>query len=398
MTRTPGGRRAGAFIALVVLVAILAPVALAASWVRGTVFDTDRYVGTVAPLASDPTIQAAVSEAASRAALDRLAATGAAQKAQDALTAVGVPETVAEGLLLPVRGQVQQVVTSTVARVVASEQFVESWTVSNRTAHTALVALLRGEDISDLVVVEGATVGIALGSVVAAIESQLVEAGVPLAERIPPVAITVPVMTIEALPLAQRAARVLDLVGRWLSLAVVALFTAAVLAAPDHARGLQVAALAALASLVAVSVGLLLARWWIVAGAGGAGSPSGDVLAVTLNQLLSPLRSMIRWSVVLLVALASLGWFLGDGPAATRLRSRLAQLRREGSDGIRSRLSPLVRARLGIAAAALLVAVLWDEPSGAVLLLLLVAALVGMVWAELLLGGGRSAPSRSAEP
>lgn len=42
------------------LVALLTPVALVASWMQGTLTETDRYVATVAPLATDTEVQAAV--------------------------------------------------------------------------------------------------------------------------------------------------------------------------------------------------------------------------------------------------------------------------------------------------------------------------------------------------
>ena len=45
---------------LIALAALLAPLAVVSVWARSQVTDTDRYVETVAPLASDPAVQAAV--------------------------------------------------------------------------------------------------------------------------------------------------------------------------------------------------------------------------------------------------------------------------------------------------------------------------------------------------
>ncbi|ELP63811.1 hypothetical protein STRTUCAR8_02429, partial [Streptomyces turgidiscabies Car8] len=52
-------RRAGSSV-LLLLALLLAPVAVVAAWVQDTVSDTDRYVKTVAPLASDPAVQEVV--------------------------------------------------------------------------------------------------------------------------------------------------------------------------------------------------------------------------------------------------------------------------------------------------------------------------------------------------
>ena len=59
-----GGRRTGKwriFVAalLIIVAAILAPGSVVAAWARDEVGDTDRYVATVAPLASDPAVQQA---------------------------------------------------------------------------------------------------------------------------------------------------------------------------------------------------------------------------------------------------------------------------------------------------------------------------------------------------
>jgi hypothetical protein len=49
-------------VLLIVLGCVLAPLAGVAVWARNQVTNTDRYVATVAPLASDPAIQNAVAD------------------------------------------------------------------------------------------------------------------------------------------------------------------------------------------------------------------------------------------------------------------------------------------------------------------------------------------------
>jgi hypothetical protein len=61
----PGGRQRWRTIVaslLIVLGCVLAPLAGVAVWARNQVTNTDRYVTTVAPLARDPAIQAAVAD------------------------------------------------------------------------------------------------------------------------------------------------------------------------------------------------------------------------------------------------------------------------------------------------------------------------------------------------
>ena len=57
------GRRWGrtsAAVVLILLGVLCAPLSVVAVWAKRQVTDTNRYVATVAPLASDPAIQAAV--------------------------------------------------------------------------------------------------------------------------------------------------------------------------------------------------------------------------------------------------------------------------------------------------------------------------------------------------
>ena len=54
-------RRSFIAMALLIVGSLLLPVSVLTIWTRNLLLDTDRYVATVEPLASDPTVQAAVS-------------------------------------------------------------------------------------------------------------------------------------------------------------------------------------------------------------------------------------------------------------------------------------------------------------------------------------------------
>ena len=71
-TRRGGRGRTAVAALLVTLVAVLAPCTIAARWAHDEVTDTDRYVETVAPLADDPAIQAAVTRRVTDEILRRL--------------------------------------------------------------------------------------------------------------------------------------------------------------------------------------------------------------------------------------------------------------------------------------------------------------------------------------
>ena len=69
-----------------------------AVWTKNLVTDTDRYVATVAPLASDPAIQSAVADKITAEIFARLDVVGVTNQAVDALAERGLPPLVANQL------------------------------------------------------------------------------------------------------------------------------------------------------------------------------------------------------------------------------------------------------------------------------------------------------------
>lgn len=122
--------------ALVVLFAVLLPIAVTATWAHRTVLDTDTYVSTVAPIASDPAVTAAVS----RQVTDQL------YEALDpqAVIADALPPRAAF-LATPIANGAKGSVADAVNKVLSSSQFQQLWENANRTAHARLVAVLRGD-------------------------------------------------------------------------------------------------------------------------------------------------------------------------------------------------------------------------------------------------------------
>ena len=121
---------------LVFLIALLVPVTAATVWVRHTVLNTDNYVSTVAPIASDPAVTAAVA----RTATDELfTALDPQQLVADALP----PR--ASFLAAPITNGIKGFVQSQVTNILDSNAFQQIWTTANRVAHQALLKVLNGQ-------------------------------------------------------------------------------------------------------------------------------------------------------------------------------------------------------------------------------------------------------------
>jgi hypothetical protein len=83
---------------LIVLGCVLAPLAGVAVWARNQVTNTERYVATVAPLASDPAIQNAIADQITAQVFTYIDVQGLTNQALDALTERGLRPQVADQL------------------------------------------------------------------------------------------------------------------------------------------------------------------------------------------------------------------------------------------------------------------------------------------------------------
>src|SRR5436190_24225273 len=110
---THRGRQRGA-VALVILACILAPIAGTAVWVRNQVVDSDRYVRTVTPLASEPAVRAAIATEITTALFRRV---DVVEHALEALP----PR--ASFLAVPLAAGLRTATERAVARMLASPQF-----------------------------------------------------------------------------------------------------------------------------------------------------------------------------------------------------------------------------------------------------------------------------------
>ncbi|HET9559526.1 MAG TPA: hypothetical protein VFS70_20490, partial [Actinomycetota bacterium] len=197
---TPGakgvGRLRGRTIVatlMIVVACVLAPLSVVAIWTRNQVTDTDRYVATVTPLASDPAVQQAITDQITAQVFTYIDIQALTTQVVDALSARvegrGLPPQAAaalQGLAGPVANGVQGFVRTQVERIVQSQAFEDAWIQANRVAHEALVKALTGEG-GGAVTVEGDTVSLNLAPFIQTVKQQLVAQGFTLAERIPQV-------------------------------------------------------------------------------------------------------------------------------------------------------------------------------------------------------------------
>ncbi|MBF6193887.1 hypothetical protein [Nocardia implantans] len=401
------GWRWTAVTILTVLVAVLAMTTVVSRFVRGEVLDTDRYLSTVAPLASDPVLQTEVSDTITEEIFARVDIEGLTAQALAAITDAA-PATAdrprvdraVEGLAPVITQQAREFVHDTALSFVRSDQFEDLWLQANRAAHTALVAVATGHVGPESVTVdENGTVAISLRTVIENVKARLLARGFTFAEKIPAVDKQFVLFRSPELVRAQRAVDNLDKASAVLPWVTIAAAVAAIAAAPPGRRKLASAfvGLALAAGMLILAIALAVARALYL------DEIPADVLSpqaatAIIDTVLVPLRTALRGIAVLGLAIA-LGAYLGGNSASAgavrrgfgRGMDAVQRLRRSRPPNrvekwaFRAR-SALRWTILGVAA---LLLVFWRYPTGLVVVWIILGALLALLALELLIRPAR---------
>lgn len=381
-----------------VLVGVLAPLSIVATWAHDEVSNTDRYVETVAPLADSPEVQAAVTARLTTRIMGLLDVQAVTKDAIDALGQRGLPPRAVASLTAlsgPLSQGVETFVSNQVARIVGSPEFADAWAQANRVAHTQMVAVLTGET-GQAVQVSGGTVQLNLGVVIDRVKQQLLDSGFTLASRIPQVSADVTLFQSADLARAQTAFRLLDALARALPLVALVLLGLAVAVSVRRRRTLTVAALVIAGSMLALGAALNLFRIVYLDAVPSDRIPA-DAAAVIFDQIVQFIRLNLRALLVISLAVAFVAWVTGpeQAPAAVRRgTTRVLDSVRHRRDSAGLGTGPVgdfvytyrMPLRIVVLGGAVLVYALADHPTGAwTLVVVAVAALILLVL-ELLSG------------
>lgn len=392
---------------LILLVALLMVGSLVARFTRSEIMDTDRYVQTVAPLASEPAVQAEIADQVTNQLFDRLDIEKITADALTALTenAPRVPQQVV-GLAPVIAGQAKSFIHETVLSVVQTDQFERAWVEANRIAHQKLVAVATG-DTSVVQIDEKGTVSVPLGPILTNVGDQLVQRGFAFADKIPDIDVEFVLFQSSDLVKAQKAVRMLDRAATWLPWLAVLAAIGAVFAAP---RGRRLRALALVGLGVAVATALLGLAMNVARAVYIDDIPS-DVLSpaaasAIVDTLSVPLKTTVRAFFALGVVVALVGYLTGGSRSALAVRSGFRRgvdaLRRLGADrpprpfevwAARLRV-PL---RVAIVAVAVAILLFWRYPTGLVVGLIALFAVVALVALEAVARPGVVAAEAAAD-
>jgi hypothetical protein len=389
----------------IVVACVLAPLSVVAVWTRNQVTNTDRYIATVSPLASDPAIQAAIADQITAQVFNYLDIQGLTTQAVEALAGRGLPPELAtqlEALAVPIANGVRSFTRSQVGNVVASDAFADAWVQANRVAHAELVAALTGEG-GGSITVENDTVSLNLAAFIQTVKARLVDAGFSVAARIPEVNASFVLFQSEDITRARSAFNLLNTLGIWLPILALILLAIGVYVAKDHRRALVGAALGVAVGMVVLALGLAVFRSIYLDAVPATVLPH-DAAAVLYDTIVRFLRLGLRTILVLALVVAGGAFLTGQSVTAVRTRQGLAGAigwLQGSAEHAGLRTGPVgtwvganKRAlRITAVAAASLALVFWGRPTGKVVLGLTLALLIALAIIEFL---GRPGPREEA--
>jgi hypothetical protein len=280
---------------------------------------------------------------------------------------------------------------------VASPAFASAWNRTIQVAHRQMDALLSGDRES--IVVRGDTVYLDLAPFIVLAKERLSDAGLTAVSLVPDVHPTVALAKADTLVRAQSAYSALNTVADVLPWVVLLLFAVGVYLARNRFRALVGTGLGIALSMVVLGASLLVARSLLIDAVPPGGAPAA---ASGFDIIVTYLRLGLRTLLVLGLVLALAGFLAGRSDSAVRIRrsiaGRLHGIR--GGPAPTGRVGTFVRThvrglRIGAVAAAVLVFVFLEQPTGAAILVIAALLLVVLAVIEYL---GRPVAPSPAEP
>ncbi len=380
--RIAGIARSTAAALAVALGLLCMTVAPAAIWGRNLLLNTDRYVSTLEPLASEPGVQEVVIDLVAGTISDKL---DVADRVTGALPKVGPL------IGRPLQTTVDSFIRTKTTEFVQSPEFVKLWVGLNRRVHTQIDYILTGTRPKGVgaLVVKGSKVELDLSGVVKEVEKRLAGLGLTIAQNIPVVGPTLDIANLHGLEKARSATRLLNTLADVLPVAGLVLIGIGIAASRRRRRTLTIAALGTAAGMFLLLLALLIGRNFYLDGIPTSAMPRATASTI-YDTLVRYLRLGIRLVFVVGLLVGAVGWLAGPGEVAGRVRSTVLRLPRAlGAKVESSRVGPFVTRyaaalRGGVGGLMVLLFMVSDNPTALTLLVYAAIAVVLLALIELL--------------
>ncbi|HEY7438090.1 MAG TPA: hypothetical protein VIC35_01715 [Acidimicrobiia bacterium] len=296
---------------LIVVSCVLSPFMVLAIWVRNQVLSTDRYVSTVAPLATNPHIIDTAATQMTNALFDNV---DVEQVAKEALP----PR--AEQFAGALTTGLHTVVSQLAHKVLSSEQFAKVWEEANKRAHSQVQKALTGG--GKVVSTKNGKVEINLQPILESVRLKLKQRGIGLFDNIPAdkLAIKFELFDAKQLKNAQSAVRVLNTVAWILPFFILALLGVALWLSPHRRRSLVRWAIGIVIAMAILGLGLAIGKSVYLDAVSSDALPRATADAVW-TTMVRYLRGGVRLIAAIGVVVALAAWLTGNGHVATSIRN-----------------------------------------------------------------------------
>ena len=362
---------------LLVLACVLAVTSVLVVFVRNELLNTDTYVSTMAPLATNPAIQTQVATRVSQGLIER---TDLQARVKNAL-----PEK-AGFLVTPISSGVQNATYAVTLKLVQSSKFEQLWVAVNRTSHKQLVAVLTGSTQGSVSTKDG-KITIDLSKVELRAKKALDAKGITVFDHVPAVkGLNYVLFQSKDLVRIQNAVKFLNKLVVVLPIITLLFFAGVVALTRNRRRGLVRAAAGLAVSMALILVLYAVARNHYIAGLHPPQSP--EAATAVIDTVTATLRDTVR-IILILAALTAIGVVVaGNGWVRRKVGDMWQPGRATG--GPAHDFVALHRKALQwtVLALGLLILVIWSNPTTlvAVIVTLITLAVVGLV--GLFAGGG----------
>jgi len=394
-TRAPRWRRWTAGF-LIVLSCILAPLSVVSIWVRNQLLNTDRYVSTVTPLASNPAV---IETAATQITNALFANVDVQQEIEDA-----APPRL-KFIAAPIATGLQTVVDRAAVRILSSDQFKTVWVEANRRAHDQLQKALTGEG---RIQTQNGKVVLDLSSIVEAVRLQLKERGIGIFDRIPidQVAVRLNFLDAKQIDNARSATKLLEKLSWVLPILSLACLGGGLALSSNRRRTLIRWGVGAAVAVALIGAGLSFGRS-IYLDAVTSPSLPRDTAAAVFDTLVRFLRYGVRLVIAITLIVALTAWLTGPTRAAGSVRTTAKRVVGGAGDAAGTRGvtfgafgSWVAHSRTGLRVAAVLIALvtllLWNQPRGGTVIALAILLLIALALIEFVGRAGATGVSSEA--
>ncbi len=394
-SRAPRWRRWTAGF-LIVLSCILAPLSVVSIWLRNQLLNTDRYVETVAPLASNPAVIDTAATQITNALFDNI-------DVQKVIEDAAPPRL--DFLAAPLASGLRTVVDRAAVRILSSDQFDTIWKNANRRAHARLVKVLTGQGS---IQTENGRVVLDLSSVVDTVRADLDGRGIKIFDRIPANKALVQLSFLDAKQIdkVRSGTKLLEQLAWLLPILSLACLGGGLALSSNRRRSLIRWGIGTAVAVAAIGAGVAIGRS-IYLDAVTSPSLPHDTAAAVFDTLVRFLRYGIRLVIAVALVVALAAWLTGPSRAATGIRTTARRIVSGAGDSAGAHGATfgafgawVARYRTGLRVAAVFLALvtllLWGQPRGGTVLLLAILLLIVLALIEFVGRAGASGVSSEA--